>query len=72
MRGDGETRMRGGAGLLDGNFNDFAADFSIESKRAAIHLAVPAVENVFRAAAQCPCGEVKTERWNGTHGEGKR
>lgn len=51
-----EARTRGRADLLDGEFDDLIACVRVEKKRAAIRLAVPAVKNVFWAAAQRPDG----------------
>lgn len=48
---DAQARMRGRADLLDGEFDDARAGFRFEEEGAAINLTVPAVENVFRAAA---------------------
>lgn len=70
--GDAEARMRGRVDLLDGEFDDVTACVCGDGKCAAISLAVPAIENVFGAAAQCPNGEVEAKGWNRTEREGKR
>ena len=65
---DGEARARRRAGLLDGEFDDCV----FERERAAICLAVPAIEKIFGAAAKNPRGEVKTKWRRGAHLEGNR
>lgn len=69
--GDAEARMRGVRDLLDGEFDDLIACACGERKSAAVGLAVPAVENILGAAAQCPDGEVEAEGRDRTQREGK-
>lgn len=61
--------MFGRAGLLDGDFDWVLRDFFVEGESAAIDAAIPAVENVFRAAAQGPGCEVEAKRRDGMNNE---
>lgn len=66
--GDGEARTRRRAGLLDGEFDDLV----FEWERATIRLTIPAIEKIFGAAAEDPCGEVKAKGWSRAHLERNR
>lgn len=60
--------------MLDGQFDDLItyACICIERKNAAIGLAIPAIENVFGAAAQSPDREVESKRRDGMQRERQR
>lgn len=58
---DAQTRMRGRADLLNGEFNDRRIN-GADAERAAIGFIIPAVENIFRATPKGPDGKVQTKR----------
>lgn len=58
---DAQARMRGRAGLFDGELNDARAGFRFEGESTAVSLTVPAIEYVFRAAAQSPNGQIEAK-----------
>src|SRR5690348_12146049 len=69
--GDPQARTRGGANLLHGDFDRLWRTVFIERERAPVGVAVPAVEDVFRAASQGPHGEVKAKRRKRAQREGE-
>lgn len=58
---DAQARMRGRPNLLDGDFDGMTARFCFERKSATINLTVPAIENVFRTAAEGPDREIEAK-----------
>lgn len=60
------------AGLQGNNLDWLRGNLFAKHKRAPVELAVPAVEEIFRPAAQRPDGEVEAKRRNGMQSEGKR